>query len=91
MGGYFLGQYRDRNVVMAQVEYRLHIAGRQGMVFWAGTGAIAPKPDELASAHWLPNAGIGYRFEFKPRVNVRLDAGFGRRTRGVYLQINEAF
>lgn len=91
MRGYFLGQYRDRNVIEAQVEYRMHIAGRQGVVFWAGTGAIAPKPGDLASAHWLPNAGIGYRFEFKPRVNVRLDAGFGRQTRGVYFQINEAF
>lgn len=91
MRGYFLGQYRDRNVIEAQVEYRMHIAGRQGVVFWASTGAIAAKPGDLASAHWLPNAGIGYRFEFKPRVNVRLDAGFGRRTRGVYFQINEAF
>ncbi|WP_427307929.1 hypothetical protein [Cupriavidus sp. H39] len=53
--------------------------------------SIAPKPGDLPSAHWLPNAGIGYRFEFKPRVNVRLDAGFGRRTRGAYFQINEAF
>ncbi|MCY1213118.1 Surface antigen [compost metagenome] len=91
MRGYFLGQYRDRNLLEAQVEYRLHLGGRQGMVFWAGTGAIAGKPGDLFSAHWLPNAGIGYRFEFKPRVNVRLDAGFGRNTRGVYFQINEAF
>ncbi|QOT80622.1 BamA/TamA family outer membrane protein [Cupriavidus basilensis] len=91
MRGYFLGQYRDKDSLSAQVEYRLHIAGRQGMVFWAGTGAIAPSVGKLTSAHWLPNAGIGYRFEFKPRVNVRLDAGFGRQTRGVYFQINEAF
>ena len=91
MRGYFLGQYRDRNVIETQVEYRMHITGRHGMVFWAGAGAIAGKPGDLASAHWLPNAGIGYRFEFKPRVNVRLDAGFGRQTRGVYFQINEAF
>ncbi len=91
MRGYFLGQYRDKNMLTAQVEYRLHIAGRQGMVFWAGTGTIAPRVSGLFDAHWLPNVGIGYRFEFKPRVNVRLDAGFGRQTRGVYFQINEAF
>ncbi|KAF7961696.1 hypothetical protein AWV80_30255 [Cupriavidus sp. UYMU48A] len=91
MRRYFLGQYRDRNVIETQVEYRMHITGRHGMVFWAGAGAIAGKPGDLASAHWLPNAGIGYRFEFKPRVNVRLDAGFGRQTRGVCFQINEAF
>ncbi|MFC4421303.1 BamA/TamA family outer membrane protein [Cupriavidus pampae] len=91
MRGYFQGQYRDKVMAGVQVEYRWHIVGRQGMVFWLGTGAIAPNPGALASAHWLPNAGIGYRFEFKPRVNVRFDAGVGSHTKGVYFQINEAF
>ncbi|WP_287497673.1 hypothetical protein [Pandoraea sp. CB10b_02] len=91
MRGYFLGQYRDRNMLTAQVEYRLHLTGRHGMVVWLGAGAIADRPGNLASAHWLPNGGVGYRFEFKPRVNVRFDVGFGRQTRGVYFQINEAF
>ncbi|MGL5399044.1 MAG: BamA/TamA family outer membrane protein, partial [Plesiomonas shigelloides] len=42
-------------------------------------------------AHWLPNAGVGYRFAFKPRVNIRLDWGVGRNTSGFYFQVNEAF
>lgn len=91
MRGYFMGQYRDKAMMTAQVEYRWHIVGRQGMVFWAGTGAIAGNPGSLTSAHWLPNAGVGYRFEFKPRVNVRFDVGVGSNTKGVYFQINEAF
>lgn len=91
MRGYFMGQYRDKALLTAQVEYRWHIAGRQGMVFWAGTGAIAGNPGALASAHWLPNVGVGYRFEFKPRVNVRFDVGVGSNTKGAYFQINEAF
>lgn len=91
MRGYFLGQYRDKAMLTAQVEYRWHIAGRQGMVFWLGTGAIAGNPGALTSAHWLPNGGVGHRFEFKPRVNVRFDVGVGRNTKGVYFQINEAF
>lgn len=91
MRGYFLGQYRDRNMLTVQLEYRAHLVGRHGMVVWAGTGAIASQPGDLTSAHWLPNAGVGYRFEFKPRVNVRLDVGFGKGTRGAYFQINEAF
>jgi hypothetical protein len=39
----------------------------------------------------LPNYGIGYRWEFKKRVNVRLDWGFGKRQMGVIFSINEAF
>ncbi|WP_186425687.1 BamA/TamA family outer membrane protein [Cupriavidus metallidurans] len=91
MRGYFMGQYRDKAMLTAQVEYRWHIVGRQGMVFWLATGAIAGNPGGLTSAHWLPNGGVGYRFEFKPRVNVRFDVGVGRQTKGAYFQINEAF
>lgn len=91
MRGYFLGQYRDRNMLTAQVEYRLHLVGRHGVVAWLGAGVVAGKPGDLAGGHWLPNGGVGYRFEFKPRVNVRFDVGFGRQTRGAYFQINEAF
>jgi len=54
-------------------------------------GAITDSVGQFDTAHWLPNAGVGYRFEFKPRVNVRFDVGAGRDTAGVYFQINEAF
>lgn len=91
MRGYFSGQFRDKVMAGVQAEYRWHIAGRQGMVFWLGTGAVSPNVGALFRGHWLPNGGIGYRFEFKPRVNVRFDAGVGRNTKGVYFQINEAF
>ncbi|MDI8083742.1 hypothetical protein MJN69_28740, partial [Salmonella enterica subsp. enterica serovar Kentucky] len=39
----------------------------------------------------LPSAGVGYRFEFKPRVNVRLDYGVGKASSGFYFQVGEAF
>ncbi|MBM3114391.1 BamA/TamA family outer membrane protein [Jeongeupia naejangsanensis] len=92
MRGYFLGQYRDKDVISAQLEYRHHITGRHGVVFWGGAGTLADSVGGLGKdAPWLPTVGVGYRFEFKPRVNVRLDFGVGRDTAGVYFQINEAF
>ena len=40
----------------------------------------------------LPNFGIGYRWEFKKDVNVRLDYGFGKNgQKGFIFNINEAF
>ena len=39
----------------------------------------------------LPNAGIGYRWEFKKGVNVRLDVGFGRGEKSFNFSLNEAF
>ena len=38
-----------------------------------------------------PNYGAGLRWELKKRVNVRLDYGFGKKTSGFLLNINEAF
>ncbi|VDZ97118.1 Outer membrane protein/protective antigen OMA87 [Salmonella enterica subsp. enterica] len=35
--------------------------------------------------------GVGYRFEFKPRVNVRLDYAWAKLASGFYFQVGEAF
>ncbi|WP_028079051.1 BamA/TamA family outer membrane protein [Solimonas soli] len=90
MRGYYNGRYRDRDVVSTQLEWRHQFAWRHGMTLWAGAGTLAPRPGDLGE-HWLPSFGAGYRFMFKPRVNVRLDLGFGRDSAGVYFQVGEAF
>lgn len=41
---------------------------------------------DLGKGHWLPSVGIGYRFEFKPRMNVRLDFGVGKESTGFYFK-----
>lgn len=90
MRGYYAGQYRDRYQMTAQLEYRHRFTQRHGMVVWGGAGNIAPHFNELFEDSWLPTYGLGYRFTFKPRVNVRLDLGFGDETT-VYFNIHEAF
>jgi len=59
------------------------------MVFFAGAASIGSSMARLESA--LPNAGLGYRFELQPRLNIRADVGLGRDSYGVYLSANEAF
>lgn len=39
----------------------------------------------------LPTYGVGLRWEFKHRVNIRIDYGFGKHTRGFIFNVNEAF
>ncbi|PMH44630.1 hypothetical protein BCU68_12335 [Vibrio sp. 10N.286.49.B3] len=90
MRGYYTGRYRDRYQLMAQIEYRHRFSKRNGMVAWIGAGNIGGHFDELFHDNWLPTYGVGYRFAFKPRVNVRLDLGFGDETT-VYFNIYEAF
>ncbi|ABU74562.1 BamA/TamA family outer membrane protein [Vibrio campbellii] len=91
MRGYYQGQYRDKHQLSTQVEIRRTIAGRHGVVGWLGAGNIAPTYHDLFESSWLPTVGVGYRFAFKARINVRVDLGVGKDSTGFYFQINEAF
>jgi hypothetical protein len=98
--GYTLGRFRDKELVSAVVEYRhmfkrkrLNKKGnynsRWGYVAWVGTGSVAPRMIELK--HWLPNGGVGLRWEVRDRMNIRVDAGIGQGEHGFYVTFKEAF
>lgn len=92
MRGYYEGRYRDKHKIEAQVELRQHLWGRNGMVVWAGAGTVFSKFSAIRADRVLPNFGIGYRWEFKKDVNIRLDYGFGKSGQSGFLfHINEAF
>ncbi|MGM9845024.1 MAG: BamA/TamA family outer membrane protein [Muribaculaceae bacterium] len=92
MRGYFDGRYRDRNEVDVCVELRQRVWRRSGLVVWGGMGMIFDKFSNIDLGHLLPNYGLGYRWEFKHNVNIRLDVGFGRNgERNFIFSINEAF
>jgi hypothetical protein len=98
--GYTWGRYRDYSSVFIITEYR-HMFTRKtpnsrgdlygpfGFVVWAGTGSIAESMGELAD--WLPNAGVGLRIEVVKRMNLRIDYGIGKNSKGFYFSFNEAF
>ena len=85
MRGYYEGRYRDKHSLEATVELRQHVWKRNGIVVWVGAGTIFPKFSALRSKQILPNAGVGYRWEFKKNVNVRLDYGFGKSGQSGFL------
>ncbi len=91
MRGYYEGRYRDKCVITGCVELRQHVWRRNGLVAWVGAGTVFDRFESLRWRKVLPNYGIGYRWEFKHRVNVRLDLGFGRHCKGFIFSINEAF
>lgn len=92
MRGYYEGRYRDKHKMEAQMELRQHIWKRNSLTTWVGAGTVFHKFSEMRSRHILPNFGIGYRWEFKKNVNVRLDYGFGKAGQtGFLFSINEAF
>lgn len=97
--GYRWGRFRDKSMLYGILEYR-HMFGqggsekfsfkdRSGFVAWVGGGSIANDPTSYQN--WLPNYGIGYRFETEPRMNIRIDYGFGVDSQFFYISFNEAF
>lgn len=91
MRGYLTGQYRDRKELNTQIEVRQKIYNRHGLAVWGGMGNVFDKFNNLAWSETLPTYGIGYRWEFKNRVNIRFDYGIARGQSGFYFNINEAF
>ncbi len=91
MRGYYEGRYRDRNIIEAQVELRQKVWKQFGVTAFVGAANVF---NYFNNIHWkqtLPNYGIGIRFAFKERTNLRLDLGFTKNKPGVVFNIYEAF
>ena len=91
MRGYYEGRYRDRYIIETQLELRQHIKGRSGIAVWVGAANVFRNFEHIYLKQILPNYGIGYRWEFKKRVNIRLDLGFTKDKPNFAFNINEAF
>lgn len=93
--GYRWGQYRHESMLYFIAEYRHMFVkkdkslSKYGAVVWLATGTLGETVGNFNK--WLPNAGLGFRWEVQPRMNLRLDFGFGKETYGFYFNFNEAF
>lgn len=97
MRGFYDGRFNDRNMITFQAELRQNIWRRIGATVWGGAGNVFQSFDTFRWDQTMPNYGIGLRWEFKKRVNIRIDYGFGmkdnygRMIHSFMFQINEAF
>jgi hypothetical protein len=95
--GYTAGQYFTRYVLATQLEYRLELPKRFGLVAFGGVGGVIPGGSQLSqtleSSHFLPSGGGGLRFQLdkKNHVNLRADIAQGRNGHTFGLAIGEAF
>lgn len=92
MRGYYQGRFTDYCMITTQLELRQRIWHRIGCVVWAGAGNVFPNFKEYRWEHTLPNYGLGFRWEFKRRINIRIDYGFGKgKNNNILFNIDEAF
>ena len=95
--GYTAGRYFTRYMLATQLEYRLVLPKRFGLVGFGGVGGVIPGGSQLLqrvqSSHFLPAGGGGLRFELskKYHVNLRADIARGRDGHTFGMGVGEAF
>lgn len=91
--GIIEGRFRDKNLLLFQLEYRFPIYKRFAGVAFASTGRVAEKYTDLLDAGFHYNYGAGLRFvlDKKNQLRIRLDVGFGSDEPAYYLTVGEAF
>ena len=96
MRGYYLGRFRDKNMLAAQVEYRIlpfSFSNRFGAAAFLSTATVAPSMKTILSSSFKIAGGVGARYLiFKSKdIFVRIDVAFTREGSGYYFYIGEAF
>jgi Omp85 superfamily domain len=93
--GYIAGKYFDRYMLATQLEYRLALPMRFGIVAFGGVGEVIPGGDQLLFTNnsFLPSGGGGLRFNLstKHHVNLRADIARGKDGHTFSMGIGEAF
>lgn len=96
MRGYYLGRYRDKNLLVAQTEVwwlPFGFSKRWGGTLFGGLGTVAPtfRQLRLDQIHWAVGGGARLLFFQKEDVYLRADLGVTREGTGLYFSLGEAF
>lgn len=95
--GYVAGRYFTRYSLATQLEYRLVLPKRFGLVAFGGVGGAIPGGNQLLQrvqrSHFLPSGGAGLRFQLSKvyHVNLRADFAQGVNDHTFSLGVGEAF
>jgi Omp85 superfamily domain len=92
--GYVAGRYLDRYMAATQLEYRLALPKRFGVVGFGGLGEVVPGGNQpFRTKNFLPSGGGGGRFELskKYHVNLRVDFAQGKDSHTWSMGVGEAF
>ena len=71
-------RYRDRNSVLATVEYRWEAWWALDMALFADAGKVAGRRADIDLSDWEASYGLGFRFHSKKSFTFRLDLAFSR-------------
>jgi hypothetical protein len=91
--GYTAGRYIDRYMFATQLEYRLVLPKRFGLVGFGGVGEVAPSVGQFNYSNLLPSIGTGLRFmlDKKYHVNLRVNIAEGKNGHTWSMGVGEDF
>jgi outer membrane protein assembly factor BamA len=91
--GYPKNRFRDNSFLGAQVEYRMPLFWRLGMVAFAGAGDVFDSPKDLGISNIKYSAGLGLRcvVNTAERLNIRFDYAIGHEGGYFYFMVAESF
>lgn len=89
MRGYFEGRYRDRHAMVYQVEYRIPVYRKLGVVLFGSTGQVAGQLSSFTISGFKYGGGLGFRYRLtEDGLNIRLDLAYGDQA-AFYFGLNE--
>ncbi len=93
MRGFFQGRFRDKNLVVMQAEARIPIWKIFSLAAFGSIGEVSPTVNQFAlnKIKLTGGAGIRMRLLQTQKINMRIDAGFGKDSYGIYVDFSEAF
>lgn len=94
MRGFFYGRYIDNHLWVTQVDYRLPIWWRFGLVLFSGIGDVTSDLAAPLSTNYKIGYGAGLRVlvDKEQKINMRLDMGFTNHgDANFYFTFKEAF
>ncbi len=91
--GYTAGRYLDHYMFATQLEDRVELPWRFGVVGFGGIGAVAPGATQFRSDEFLPAGGTGIRYMLSKsyHVNLRTDFAWGKDNFTWAMGVFEAF
>jgi len=91
--GYVASRYIDKNLLSMQMEYRMPVWWRFGLVGFVGFGDVADKITNFEPGSFKHSVGWGIRYLFArdEHINLRVDFGFGEGSSQFYINFFEAF
>jgi endonuclease/exonuclease/phosphatase family metal-dependent hydrolase len=88
--GYPANRFLDRLVLISNCEVRFPLYRRLGGVVGIDAGSVAKNTGEIFSGGIVTNQVVGLRYQMDLFV-VRVDAGFGKETMGLYFNFGHTF